>query len=188
MEQHFGSSSSDLLPVPVRGGRNLTTAERADADLSDTIAGWGSDLEAAQRAGVPRDRVPGLGPEQLYPDVEQQLPRHRIHKSTEHARLTPVFGTSCPPRGASGALRDFAYSISEGRKERWVLLLMADRIDMVEGLAEDLVTLRPPNLLRETGWRASLRHEPGAFAVKAAVGLACVAAVAALARPGRGRT
>jgi hypothetical protein len=27
----------------------------------------------------------------------------------EHKFLTPVFGTSCPPRGVSGALRKLAY-------------------------------------------------------------------------------
>ena len=49
MEQWLGSSSNDLLPAPVEGGRSLTTQERNDVDLSSTINGWGSDLDPAVR-------------------------------------------------------------------------------------------------------------------------------------------
>lgn len=45
---------------------------------------------------------------------------------------TPVFGTAQPPRGASGRLRRWAYSIPETRARRWMLLLAADRVDVLE--------------------------------------------------------
>ena len=98
MEQTLGSSSEDFLPVPVQGGRGLTTQDRETIDLSGSIPGWGSDLDPNVRPGVPRDKAPEIGGETLYlRNVQQQEPTVRIHKSTEHARLTPVFGTSCPP-------------------------------------------------------------------------------------------
>jgi len=136
-QQILGSSSDDRLQRPVPGGTSLTTEERRTVDRSGEIAGWGSDLDPAMRPGVPRDPMPQLGAESLYIDVVQQSPPHRIHKSTEHGRLTPVFGTSCPPRGLSGRMRDFAYRFSEGRLSRWVTLLAADRVNTVEGVVAD---------------------------------------------------
>jgi hypothetical protein len=44
----------------------------------------------------------------------------------------PVFGTAQPPRGLSGALRRRAYAIPEHRARHWALLLLADRVDVVE--------------------------------------------------------
>ncbi len=157
-QQNLGSSSDDELERPVPGGTSLSSSERAGFDRAGDIPGWGSDLEAADRPGVPRDKAPQLGAQALYIDVAEQIPSHRIHKSTEHARLTPVFGTSCPPRGLSGRLRDFAYRLSEGRLVRWVALLAADRVDMAEGLLADMAHLRPPNVVREMGLRSEWRH------------------------------
>jgi hypothetical protein len=61
---------------------------------------------------VPCDKAPQLGVELLYPPITQQVPKIKIHKSTEHGQLTPVFGTSCPPHGLSGMIRDFGYKFS----------------------------------------------------------------------------
>ncbi|RYG88401.1 hypothetical protein EON77_00695 [bacterium] len=157
MEQHYGSSSDDRLGRPVLGGRNFTTAERKATDRSHDIPGWGSDLEPSRRPGVPRDKAPDIGIEHLYPGITAQRPRHRIHKSTEHARLTPVFGTSCPPRGLSGVLRDMAYRYSEGRMARWLTLMAADRVDVVEGIVTDVASGRGPEVLREMGLRSEWR-------------------------------
>jgi len=157
-QQILGSSSDDRLQRPVPGGTSLTTEERRTVDRSGEIAGWGSDIDPAMRPGVPRDPMPQLGAESLYIDVVQQSPPHRIHKSTEHGRLTPVFGTSCPPRGLSGRMRDFAYRFSEGRLSRWVTLLAADRVNTVEGVVADVARLRPPNLVHEMGLRSEWRH------------------------------
>jgi hypothetical protein len=157
-QQVLGSSSEDRLARPVPGGTALTSEERRTVDRSGEIAGWGSDSDPAMRPGVPRDPQPQLGAESLYIDVVKQSPPHRIHKSTEHGQLTPVFGTSCPPQGLSGRMRDFAYRLSEGRLSRWVTLLAADRVNMVEGLISDVARLRPPNVVREIGLRSEWRH------------------------------
>lgn len=151
------------------GGRALTTAERQSLDLASTIPGWGSDLDPAMRPGVPRDKAPDLGVESLYPPFTQQVPRVKIHKSTEHGRLTPVFGTSCPPRGLSGSMRDLAYRLSERRLSRWMTLIAADRVNVVEDVLSDLARLRIPNLVREMGLRSELRHNPAGVAKKAAI-------------------
>src|SRR4051812_30031263 len=115
MDQILGRSSQDKLKVPNHGGPSLTTQKRRAINLASKINGWGSDLDFKVRPGIPRDQAPDLGVEDLYINVEQQKPHFKIFKSTEHGRLTPVFGTSCPPRGLSGLIRDFAFNFSEGR-------------------------------------------------------------------------
>ena len=169
MDQILGKASDDVLAVPRPGGRSLTTAERRSLDLSARIPGWGSDLDPAVRPGVPMDPAPEIGIETLYPDFEQQIPRHRVHKSTEHGKLTPVFGNACPPRGLSGKVRDIAYGFSEGRLSHWLLLMTADRIDMVEEIFVDLAHLRIPNIPNEMGLRSELKYNRKGVAKKMAI-------------------
>jgi hypothetical protein len=170
MEQLIGSSSQDVLRRPVRGGRSLTTAERESIDLSSRIKGWGSDLDPRVRPGVPRDKAPQLGVEHLYPPIKQQPPLVKIHKSTEHGRLTPVFGTSCPPAGLSGRIRDFGYKFSEGRLARWMTLIFADRVNVVEDVLSDLAHGRIPNIPKEMGLKSELKYNRAGFAKKVAIG------------------
>jgi hypothetical protein len=185
MEQILGSSSEDRLQTPVPAGRSLASLERELVDLSATIKGWGSDLAAERRPGVPRDAAPGLGRELLYPSIDPQLPQVKIHKSTEHERLTPIFGTACPPTGLSGMIRDRAYALSEGRLARWMLLMLADRVNVLEDLARDLATLRPPNLFAEMGLRTELRHNRTRFITQVVATLSLVLATLAVLRRGR---
>jgi hypothetical protein len=87
---------------------------------------------------------------------EEKWPRER---SIEHAFLTPVFGTACPPKGLSGRIRRHAYArYSEARAAHWLLLLAADRVDTVESTLASFVTRRPDNPLAETGVRSELTH------------------------------
>jgi len=157
------------------------TAEKpAGAESSDQlrsrIPGWGVDLDPKDRPSVPKERFdPGAtGAHWDFP--ERQPERWPRERSVEHKFLTPVFGTACPPRGASGVIRRFAYRFSEGRAAHWLLLLAADRVDAVESHAQSFLTGRPDNPITETGGlrelaphpvssrlgqkRADLRHQP----------------------------
>ncbi len=104
------------------------------------------------------DKAPDIGIEYLYIDVEQQVPKFKIHKSTEHARMTPVFGTSCPPSGLSGRIRDLAYTRSEGRLSHWMLLMFADRVNVVEDVLSELAGFHIPNIPKEMGFAAELKY------------------------------
>jgi hypothetical protein len=167
MEQALRKSSEGLLAIPRLGGHALTTAERHSIDLSFKIKGWGSDLDPTKRPGVPMDKAPGIGIEYLYPAIEQQVSRHKVNKSTEHGKLTPVFGNVCPPRGLSGIIRNFAYNFSEGRLSHWILLIAADRIDMVEEIFVDLAHRRVPNIPKEMGLTAELKYNRKGLVKKA---------------------
>lgn len=126
-------------------------AESSD-ELRARIPGWGIDLDPKDRPSVPRERFdPNLsGAHWDFPEKQpEKWPRER---SIEHKFLTPVFGTSCPPKGVSGMLRKYAYSrFSEGRAAHWLILVAADRVDALGSHLQSLLTLRPDNPITETG-------------------------------------
>jgi hypothetical protein len=124
---------------------------RSIEELRATIPGWGVDLDPADRPGIPNQRfAPEItGAHWDFPERQPELwPRER---SPEHKFLTPVFGTSCPPKGLSGAIRKFAYRYSEGRTSHWLLLVAADRVDVFESRIGAVLGGRPDNVIAETG-------------------------------------
>ncbi|MEU4420293.1 hypothetical protein AB0F81_06675 [Actinoplanes sp. NPDC024001] len=133
-------------------------AESSD-ELRARIPGWGADLDPKDRPSVPQEVFdPDLsGAHWEFP--ERQPERWPRERSIEHKFLTPVFGTSCPPRGLSGAIRKYSYAkYSEGRAAHWLLLLAADRVDVAESRVLSLLTGRPDRLIAETGMRGELSH------------------------------
>ncbi|MCP2046519.1 UNVERIFIED_ORG: hypothetical protein J3D58_000591 [Paenarthrobacter nicotinovorans] len=74
--------------------------------------------------------------------------------------MTPVFGTSTPPKGISGAMRKYAYrKYSEGRAAHWLVLIAADRVDAWESHLRSFATPRPDNPVTEAGVLSELsRH------------------------------
>ncbi len=140
------------------------TAEKpALAETSDQlrarIPGWGVDLDPRDRPSVPRERFdPGSsGAHWDFPERQpEKWPRER---SNEHKFLTPVFGTSCPPKGVSGAMRKYAYKrFSEARAAHWLILVAADRVDSLGSHFRSFLTLRPDNPITETGIRSEFTH------------------------------
>lgn len=127
--------------------------------LRDRIPGWGVDLDPRDRPSYPRERLDlESGAHWDFPDrQEEKLPRER---SIEHKFLPPVFGTSTPPKGLSGAMRRYAYKFSEGRAAHWLILLGADRVDSWESHLKSFVTLRPDNPITETGVLSEFKHRP----------------------------
>jgi hypothetical protein len=139
------------------------TAEPRDRPTADElrarIPGWGVDLDPADRPSVPRERpvAPAEGVHWTEPD--QQPAAGVRERSIEHDRLTPVFGTSCPPRGVSGMVRKLAYRrFSEARAAHWLLLVAADRIDAGGAHLRSFATLRPDNPITQTGIRSEVTH------------------------------
>jgi hypothetical protein len=92
------------------------------------IEGWGVDPQPA-RPGVPMEREPRRRRPAI---VRQALPRGpQPTRRVELARLTPVFGTAQLPHGLSGLLRRQAYRIPEHKPPHFLLLLIADRVDVL---------------------------------------------------------
>ena len=120
--------------------------------LASRIPGWGADLKPEHRAGVPKEKSPPNGTGAHWSEPEKQKPPgFKIYKTLGREELTPVFGATCPPKGLSGKMRDLAYGISEGQMSRWVIMLMADRVDMVESILSDVVHGRAGNPFSQMG-------------------------------------
>jgi hypothetical protein len=124
---------------------------RSIDELRATIPGWGVDLNPKDRPSVPKERFdPGAtGAHWDFPERQpEKRPRER---SVEHKFLTPVFGTSCPPRGVSGLIRKVAYRYSEARAAHWLILLAADRVEAGGSHLRSILSLRPDNPITDTG-------------------------------------
>ena len=133
-------------------------AESSD-ELRARIPGWGADLDPKVRPSVPKLQYQEnlTGAHWEFPERQpEKWPRER---SIEHKFLTPVFGTSCPPKGLSGVIRKYAYKeYSEARAAHWLILIAADRVDAIEHHLRSFATLRPDNPITETGVRSEFTH------------------------------
>lgn len=132
------------------------------------IQGWGADLDRKNRPAVPMEHMPPRLPVQGTPPV-QQARKVEVLVSPERPHVTPLFGTSTPPKGLSGAIRRLAYKLTENDLRHWLLLFAADRVNVVEGLGEDLARGRVPNVLAEMGIKAEWEHNRAGLVKKAAV-------------------
>lgn len=101
------------------------------------IPGWGADLDPANRPAVPKERRPPRLGGVHWDDPPMQQSKVEVLRSTEHFRMPPVFGTTLPPRGVSGWIRRRAFRHSENDLRHWLMLLFADRVDVVEGVVSD---------------------------------------------------
>lgn len=145
------------LPLPYRAA--TTRATPPLDEVRRRIPGWGVDLDYDERSAVPEeDYDPGAtGAHWDFPERQEELwPRER---SPEHAFLPPVFGTVSPPRGISGAIRKYAYTLGEGKSSHWLLLMAADRVDVMESMVEAALQGRPDNPITESGVAAELTRD-----------------------------
>jgi hypothetical protein len=115
--------------IPSAYVRDKRTPPPTREELRARIPGWGADLDPADRPSHPKLQYPAdTGAHWDFP--ERQPGGEGRERSVEHAFVTPVFGTAQPLRGASGAVRRYAYRrFSEGRTAHWLLLIAGDRID-----------------------------------------------------------
>jgi hypothetical protein len=129
-------------------------------ELRARIPGWGVDLDPKDRPSVPRERLDPDRTGAHWEFPERQPERWPRERSIEHKFLTPVFGTTCPPKGLSGAIRRFAFRYSEGRAAHWLLLIAADRVNATEAHLRSFVSLRPDNPITQTGVLSEFKHHP----------------------------
>ena len=94
----------------------------------------GLDATARERPGVPREAPPHRLPGAHWSEPEQQPIEGSELVPGQLDRRTPAFSTALPPFGLSGALRRAAHRIPDHHVAHWVLLRVADRIDVVQQL------------------------------------------------------
>jgi hypothetical protein len=144
------------------------------------IKGWGVDADTENDPTYPMKNVTGDDHKRLnYPKSRQQPVDVEVLHSNERPGVTAVFGTSTPPQGMSGSLRRYAFRHSESKWLHWLPLILADRINVFEGIAEDLREGRMPNVFAERGWKSELKHNKKGLATRILINVAVTTAVCA---------
>jgi hypothetical protein len=165
--------------------RTRTASARTPID-PQSVVGWGIDADTRNDPTYPyRDRSSDEGLTKDWQRPPQQGSDVEILQSIEHVRRPAVFGTSTPPSGLSGMIRRLAFRWSESNWIHWLMLMGADRINMVEGIGQDLARAKIPNIPAEMGIKAEWQHNKKGLATKVAV-VGGVAAVAYLLLSRRG--
>jgi hypothetical protein len=126
--------------------------------MERTIVGWGADAPMERRPGVPRETDPPspIGAGSLAPPAQQ---RNRAPTARAPWKaLTPVYGTTVPLRGLSGVLRRIAHAMPDYKARRWMMLMLADRVDVLEHNVAPAVMLLGVGVLGALGVRALLRR------------------------------
>ncbi|RYZ06163.1 MAG: hypothetical protein EOO73_17305 [Myxococcales bacterium] len=99
---------------------------------AQTTAHSAPDQNPVDRPGVPQEMDPPapLGNAHwIRPDQQ----RSEAQPVIGHGRpLTPVYSVENPPRALSGLIRRAAYRVPDYRVRRWVMLMLADRVDVLE--------------------------------------------------------
>ena len=122
------------------------------------IPGWGMDADPENEPTYPMKNYTGDDHNRInYDRSVQQREDVEILMSNERPAITRVFGTSVPPSGLSGLIRRYAFKHSEDRYRHWIPLILADRINVVEGFLEDLGRGHLPNIAAERGWKVELQ-------------------------------
>ncbi|WP_222868194.1 hypothetical protein [Saccharophagus sp. K07] len=151
--------------------------EKLSARMSH-IKGWGVDANPKNDPTYPmRKRFDGDHMTSWGRPAQQPGHEDILH-SNERPDVTRVFGTSAPVSGLSGMIRRCAFKYSEGRFAHWLLLLAADRVNMVEGFAQDICHGRATNCITDKGLKAKWKYDRNTVVTQAAVGVAVVGVLA----------
>lgn len=135
------------------------------------INGWGVDADEQNDPTYPMKKhslEEYKGSKWDRPPLQPQTVE--VLKSNERPQLSAVFGTGTPPSGLSGIIRRQAFKYSESSFAHWLPLILADRINEVEGIVDDLKRGHIPNIFAERGFGAEWKYNRKAFTKKIIVG------------------
>src|SRR5690606_25884401 len=142
------------------------------------IKGWGIDANKDNDPTYPiKKRTNEEHKGYSWNRPEKQEETVEILQSVERPNLTTVYGTSKPPSGLSGLIRRFAYKYSESSYGRWLPLILADRVDMLEGVMDDVSKGHIPNVPHEMGLKSEWKYNKEKFLFKIAAGIIITGAV-----------
>ncbi|HWE31199.1 MAG TPA: hypothetical protein VHB97_24500 [Polyangia bacterium] len=94
------------------------------------VPGWGVDRNPQNRPGYP---------------LEQER-----HVGFDTVQGVPPYTDTVPLKGLSGIIRRAAYAVPDWKPRRWMMLMLADRIDVIES------KLTPRNLLVAGGMAGAI--------------------------------
>lgn len=135
------------------------------------VKGWGVDADPDNDPTYPiKDRNNGEHSGYSWRRPDQQSVDVEVLHSNERPNVSAAFGDTLPPSGLSGLIRRKAFTYSEDAYMHWLPLIVADRIDMVGGIVQDLARGHIPNIFSEMGLKAEWKHNRKSLVTKAAIG------------------
>lgn len=175
-------TNTDLKARPSKTAVVETSATAID---TSKIVGWGVDSDPDNDPTYSyRDRSKDDHSGQWRRPTQQE-PEVELLQSIEHKQTPAVFGTASPPKWISGWMRRLAFRWSESNWAHWMILMGADRVNMVEGLVEDVARGKLPNIPKEMGVPAEWKHNKTGLAKKLGIAALIGGAVYAFARSRR---
>lgn len=147
------------------------------------VAGWGVDVDPQNDPTYPmKKRNDAEHAGYTWERPSQQATTVEVLHSNERPNVAAVFGTSTPPSGLSGMLRRLAFKYSESSYGHWLPLMLADRINSLEGLFDDIRQGYFPNIFAERGWGAEWKYNRAALIRRIAVLVVLLSAAIVLVR------
>jgi hypothetical protein len=139
------------------------------------IKGWGIDADPLDVPAYPmKRRTENDNKGMIWERPAQQPELVEVLHSNERPSISAVFGSPNPPSGISGHIRRFAFRYSESSMLHWIALLIADRVNIMEGIQDDLKKGHVPDLFTEHGGKSELKYNKAGLARKVAVGAGIV--------------
>lgn len=135
------------------------------------IKGWGIDADPKNDPTYPMRARMNVGedPDSKHrPDALQPVDTE-VLRSIERPTVSAVFGTPAAPVGLSGLIRRAAFHYSENRYRHWLPLVLADRVNVVEGIVGDLAHGKVPNIWAEKGYAMEWKYNRTAFITKMSI-------------------
>ena len=124
-----------------------------------TIPGWNTDTDLENEPTYPIKKWTGDDHNRInwQRPILQPVNEEILH-SNERPNISAVFGTPLPPSGLSGVIRRKAFTFSESEYGHWLNLFLADRINMIEGIIDDIKHGHIPNIFAERGMKADWKY------------------------------
>ena len=123
------------------------------------IPGWNMDADPENEPTYPIKKWTGDDHKRSNWERPPQQPINvEVLHSNERPNVSAVFGTPLPPSGLSGVIRRKAFKFSESEYGHWLNLLFADRINVVEGIIDDIRHGHFPNIFAERGMKADWKY------------------------------
>jgi hypothetical protein len=91
-----------------------------------------ADADPRRRPGVPMEHAPKPAGNSHWVSPPKQVENTEILKEPSRRAMSATFGSANPPKGLSGVIRRAAYRIPDYEAKRWLMLIFADRVDVLE--------------------------------------------------------
>ena len=163
------------------GGFDIKAAIEKLAAKYKHIKGWGIDADPDNEPTHPMKHYTGAKHDRLnYERPPQQPINVEVLHSNERPNVSALFETVSPPSGLRGVLRRFAFKYSEESLKHWFALVLADRINVVEGIAADIGRKTVSNVFVEMGCGSEWKYNKKTVIKKAAITVAVATALVIL--------